>query len=183
MAKEKKGVRLEHISKIYQDPKTKKEFYAVQDTTLDIEPGTVEARGTRSGRTVSFRMKTPAAAATLALKADRTTLAADGADATVVDVQALDAEGDEAAASEDFVFFECEGPGKIIGVGNGNPLSHEDDVCADGRWKRRLFNGKCQCVLKAGNRPGELRLRVRLASTGAVSEVVVSIAEPTPGRP
>ena len=147
------------------------------------EPGTVEARGTRSGRTVSFRMKTPAAAATLALKADRTTLAADGADATVVDVQALDAEGDEAAASEDFVFFECEGPGKIIGVGNGNPLSHEDDVCADGRWKRRLFNGKCQCVLKAGNRPGELRLRVRLASTGAVSEVVVSIAEPTPGRP
>ncbi len=128
-------------------------------------------------------MKTPAAAATLALKADRTTLAADGADATVVDVQALDAEGDEAAASEDFVFFECEGPGKIIGVGNGNPLSHEDDVCADGRWKRRLFNGKCQCVLKAGNRPGELRLRVRLASTGAVSEVVVSIAEPTPGRP
>ena len=35
----KKGVRLEHISKIYTDPKTGKEFYAVQDTTLDIEPG------------------------------------------------------------------------------------------------------------------------------------------------
>ena len=136
-----------------------------------------------TGARYTARTQTPAAAATLALKADRTTLAADGADATVVDVQALDAEGDEAAASEDFVFFECEGPGKIIGVGNGNPLSHEDDVCADGRWKRRLFNGKCQCVLKAGNRPGELRLRVRLASTGAVSEVVVSIAEPTPGRP
>ena len=39
MAKEKKGVRLEHISKIYQDPKTKKNFYAVKDTSLDIEPG------------------------------------------------------------------------------------------------------------------------------------------------
>ena len=36
----KKGVRLEHISKIYNDLKTGKEFYAVQDTTLDIEPGT-----------------------------------------------------------------------------------------------------------------------------------------------
>ena len=43
MAKEKKGVRLEHISKIYQDPKTKKDFYAVHDTTLDIEPGTLPA--------------------------------------------------------------------------------------------------------------------------------------------
>ena len=38
MEKQKKGVRLEHISKIYNDPKTGKEFYAVQDTTLDIEP-------------------------------------------------------------------------------------------------------------------------------------------------
>ena len=29
MDKVKKGVRLEHISKIYQDPKTGKDFYAV----------------------------------------------------------------------------------------------------------------------------------------------------------
>ena len=33
MEKQKKGVRLEHISKIYNDPKTGKEFYAVQDHT------------------------------------------------------------------------------------------------------------------------------------------------------
>ena len=39
MAKEKKGVRLDHISKIYQDPKTSKDFYAVHDVSLDIEPG------------------------------------------------------------------------------------------------------------------------------------------------
>ncbi|MCD8221706.1 MAG: ABC transporter ATP-binding protein [Clostridiales bacterium] len=40
MDKKKKGVRLEHISKIYNDPKTGKEFYAVQNANLDIEPGT-----------------------------------------------------------------------------------------------------------------------------------------------
>lgn len=39
MSKEKKGVRLEHISKIYQDPKTGKDFYAVRDATIDIGPG------------------------------------------------------------------------------------------------------------------------------------------------
>ncbi len=39
MAKEKKGVRIEHVSKIYQDPKTKKDFYAVHDANIDIEPG------------------------------------------------------------------------------------------------------------------------------------------------
>ena len=39
MIKEKKGVRLEHISKIYKDPKTGKDFYAVKDVSLNIEPG------------------------------------------------------------------------------------------------------------------------------------------------
>ena len=39
MEKTKKGVRLEHISKIYQDPKTGKDFYAVKDNCLTIEPG------------------------------------------------------------------------------------------------------------------------------------------------
>lgn len=39
MDKIKKGVRLDHISKIYQDPKTGKDFYAVKDTSLTIEPG------------------------------------------------------------------------------------------------------------------------------------------------
>ena len=39
MAKDKKGVRLEHVSKIYNDPKTKQNFYAVHDANIDITPG------------------------------------------------------------------------------------------------------------------------------------------------
>ena len=38
MEKAKKGVRLDHISKIYKDPKTGKDFYAVHDTSLDRAP-------------------------------------------------------------------------------------------------------------------------------------------------
>jgi len=58
MAKEKKGVRLEHISKIYQDPKTKQDFYAVKDTTLDIAPGAfVTLLGPSGcGKTTTLRM-------------------------------------------------------------------------------------------------------------------------------
>ena len=37
--KEKKGVLLDHISKVYIDPKTNNSFYAVNDITLDIQPG------------------------------------------------------------------------------------------------------------------------------------------------
>ena len=39
MSKEKKEVKLEHISKIYINPKTKKEFYAVNDVSVDIKAG------------------------------------------------------------------------------------------------------------------------------------------------
>ncbi|MCR5725269.1 MAG: ABC transporter ATP-binding protein [Treponema sp.] len=58
MPVEKKGVRLDHISKIYQDPKTGKDFYAVEDTTLDIKPGTfVTLLGPSGcGKTTTLRM-------------------------------------------------------------------------------------------------------------------------------
>ena len=58
MEKMKKGVRLEHISKIYQDPKTGKDFYAVHDTSLTIEPGSfVTLLGPSGcGKTTTLRM-------------------------------------------------------------------------------------------------------------------------------
>ena len=54
----KKGVRLDHISKIYQDPKTGKDFYAVKDTSLTIEPGSfVTLLGPSGcGKTTTLRM-------------------------------------------------------------------------------------------------------------------------------
>lgn len=58
MGKQKKGVRLDHISKIYKDPKTGKDFYAVHDTTLEIEPGSfVTLLGPSGcGKTTTLRM-------------------------------------------------------------------------------------------------------------------------------
>ncbi len=58
MSKEKKGVRLDHISKIYQDPKTGKDFYAVKNTSLTIEPGSfVTLLGPSGcGKTTTLRM-------------------------------------------------------------------------------------------------------------------------------
>jgi len=58
MKKTSKGVRLDHITKIYQDPKTKKEFAAVDDITLDIKPGSfVTLLGPSGcGKTTTLRM-------------------------------------------------------------------------------------------------------------------------------
>ena len=58
LAKQPKGVRLDHISKIYNDPKTGKEFYAVHDVDLTIKPGTfVTLLGPSGcGKTTTLRM-------------------------------------------------------------------------------------------------------------------------------
>ncbi|MEY8259257.1 ABC transporter ATP-binding protein [Oscillospiraceae bacterium 50-60] len=56
--KGKKGVLLDKISKIYMDPKTKKEFYAVNNITLDVAPGNfVTLLGPSGcGKTTTLRM-------------------------------------------------------------------------------------------------------------------------------
>ena len=58
MSKVKKGVRLENISKIYQDSKTKKEFKAVDSINLTIAPGEfVTLLGPSGcGKTTTLRM-------------------------------------------------------------------------------------------------------------------------------
>lgn len=58
MGKQSKGVRLEDISKIYQDPKTGKDFYAVKGVSLDIKPGSfVTLLGPSGcGKTTTLRM-------------------------------------------------------------------------------------------------------------------------------
>ena len=58
MPNEKKGVRLEHISKIYKDHKTGQDFYAVHDVDLNIEPGSfVTLLGPSGcGKTTTLRM-------------------------------------------------------------------------------------------------------------------------------
>ena len=56
--KQPKGVKLDHISKIYKDPKTGKDFYAVHDVALDITPGSfVTLLGPSGcGKTTTLRM-------------------------------------------------------------------------------------------------------------------------------
>lgn len=58
MLKESKGIRLEHISKIYQDPKTGKDFKAVDNANLKIKPGSfVTLLGPSGcGKTTTLRM-------------------------------------------------------------------------------------------------------------------------------
>ncbi|HEY4336465.1 MAG TPA: hypothetical protein VGM89_11220, partial [Puia sp.] len=89
----------------------------------------------------------------------RTRLPADGAAATVLNVTVVDKNGKEVPDAVQKIRFSVEGDGAILGVGNGDPSSHEPDYCADGDWSRSLFGGRAQVIVRAGLTKGTILFR------------------------
>jgi beta-galactosidase len=77
--------------------------------------------------------------------------------------------------AENQVTFTVEGPGKIIGVGNGNPSSHEPDKGS----KRRVFNGLAQVIVQSQKQGGEIVLAAR-ADGLQTTTVTIHAAAVTP---
>ena len=100
-------------------------------------------------------LRTAAAPAALRLTPDRTQLAADGQDISFVTVEVLDARGVLNPNAAPLVRFALEGPGTIVGVGNGDPRSMESFQ----QPQRLAYRGRCLAVIKAGDRGGSVRLK------------------------
>lgn len=91
-------------------------------------PGTLSAKGFKNGKEIiKTQVETTGSTAAIELIADRTSIKADGEDVSVVTVRINDAKGLNVPVANDEISFTLEGPGKIIGVGNGDPASHEPD--------------------------------------------------------
>jgi len=123
--------------------------------TVKYAPGTLSAKGYRDGKEVAQdQVQTTGDPSSIALKADRTQIHADRQDVSVITVSALDAEGRAVPTAQNEITFTVSGPGKIIGVGNGDPSSHEPDKAS----KRRLFNGLAQVILQSNSEPGRIEV-------------------------
>ncbi|HEY0944966.1 MAG TPA: beta-galactosidase GalA [Opitutaceae bacterium] len=145
------------------------------------QAGVLRADGYRTGRvTATTRVETTGPAAALALVPDRATLRADGEDCAVVTVSALDPEGRTVPTAMDAVEFELSGPGKIIGVGNGDPSCHEPDKGT----RRSLFNGSAQVIVQTTKSAGPLVLTARAhGRKPAVLTLTAATATPRPAVP
>jgi len=123
---------------------------------VPFAPGRLEARGFRGGQQVLVDgRETTGPAARIVLRPDRPQLAADGEDLAVVAAAVVDAQGRTVPTASDAITFEVTGAGKLLGVGNGDPSSHESDVGPS----RRAFNGLCMAIVQTGEVDGALRVR------------------------
>jgi beta-galactosidase len=116
-------------------------------------PGAIEARGFKGGQlAMTAKRETTGPAAQLAISADRAEMAADGEDAVSISVEVRDAQGRYAPLADNAVAFEISGPGRVIGVGNGDPTSHESDKGSS----RKAFNGLCAAIVQSTKSAGEI---------------------------
>ncbi|MEP6940484.1 MAG: beta-galactosidase GalA [Rudaea sp.] len=129
--------------------------YGHVEWSVRYAPGVIEARGFRAGNLVlTQRRETAGPPARIAMRLDRAAIKADAQDLCVVRVAILDANGRIVPTADNEVTFSIAAPGRLIGVGNGNPASHESDK-AD---RRRAFNGLCMAIVQATRRVGSARL-------------------------
>jgi beta-galactosidase len=92
-------------------------------------------------------------------------------------VEALDAQGRPVPTANVPVEFEISGPGAIIGLGNGDPNSHEPEKGN----KRSLFNGLAQVIVQSAHDAGQIKLTA--TATGLASATAIMQAQPCAPRP
>ncbi len=118
-------------------------------------PGSIEARGYKNGRLVStVTRETAGAPSQILLSVDRSAISADGEDVCVISATIADAQGRMVPTANHLVAFTVSGPGVLIGVGNGDPRSHEPDKASS----RSAFNGLCAAIVQASKTPGEIAI-------------------------
>lgn len=146
---------------------------------VPYEPGTLEARGIKNGKTIITKIETTGEPYKIVLVPDRETINGDGEDISVITVSVTDEKGYEVPNTDNLITFDLKGDGKIIGLGNGNPSSHEPDKFLNGGWQRKLFNGKCQIIVQSGKSKSKIVLS---ASSSGLKEasVDINISDVTP---
>ena len=142
------------------------------------EPGALEAFGYRGGQCVATaQVQTTGQSAQIVLSSDRPTINADGEDVASVTVSVVDEKNRPVPTADNLIHFDVSGAGKLLGVGNGDPSSHESEIAPH----RSLFNGLALVLLQSTTRPGEIRLSARSDGLREASLTVTAAASPTRG--
>ena len=100
--------------------------------SVPYAPGSLTARGYKAGKLVTQQtVATTGNGSAVRLSVDRARLRTGGDDVAVVTVNVVDREGRVVPTAGNRIAFETSGPVRLIGMGNGDPGSHEADKPAE----------------------------------------------------
>jgi len=142
---------------------------------VPFEPGILEAVAYKKGKKITAKVETTGDPVEVVIMPYKTTMLADGKDATIINIHVIDKQGREVPDAGNLLQFSLSGDARFIGVGNGDPSSHEPDQYVSGTWQRKLFNGKCQLILQAGKRKDIIKVEVKSEGLRPASTTIFSI--------
>ncbi|WP_457447870.1 beta-galactosidase GalA [Roseateles sp. P5_E4] len=124
--------------------------YAHLQWSVPYAPGSLTARGYQAGKlVVTETVATTGDGSAVRLTADRARIRADGDDVAVVRVSVVDREGRVVPTANQRLSFEVSGPARLIGMGNGDPGSHEADKPAEFHRYAALGHWRLQGVARS----------------------------------
>lgn len=124
------------------------------------EPGEVKVIGylKKSDKPIAQQIiKTAGDPAKIEIKADRNQMKSNSQDLIYIECNVLDKDGNIVPTADNMINFEISGPARIIGVDNGDNLSHEPFQAN----YRKAFSGKCLAIIKSTNQPGEIIFKAK----------------------
>ena len=133
---------------------------------VPYEPGSLKAVGVRNDAIVStVELRTTGEGRAIRLSADRVAIGTGRHDVAHVKVEIVDGDGLVVPTAEDEIAFDLAGAGRIIGVDNGRPDSHES---YQGN-RRKAFSGLALVLLQSTGQPGSMTLTASAPSLASAS--------------
>ena len=133
--------------------------------SVTFASGTLEAKATKNGAVVATdTVQTAGAPAGVVLKVDRGSIAADGLDLAYVEADIVDSKGVLVPQADNEIDFSVTGPGTLVGVDNGNAISHESYKGAS----RAAFSGKALAIIQSTTSAGKVTIQAT-SGTGATA--------------
>ncbi len=140
-----------YLNGVFQGVRRKEDNVGHLMWRVAYTPGTLRAVARTAGLvTTSAVVRTTGKPTRVALAPDRTRIRANGEDLSFVTVTVRDQRGRAVPTAEPLIRFRVSGGARIVGVDNGDPISHTSFQAK----QVRLFNGKALVIVRAGRSPG-----------------------------
>ena len=139
--------------------------------SVPFATGTLQAKATKGGTVVATdTVQSAGTAASLAMKADRSSIAADGRDLAFVEVDVVDAQGIIVPQANNKVDFTISGPGALVGLDAGDSTNHDSYKGTS----HAAFSGKLMAIVQSTTTAGTITLKATSGSLTGGSAVITT---------
>lgn len=133
------------------------------------EPGILRASGYKNGKEVTDQIETADNPQRLLLTTEHNRILSDGKDVALIRIMAADFKGNLCPMTTNEVTFNITGPGKLIGIDNGDVSQH---FSYQGR-NLPLVNGQCIAVVCSDGNAGEIKVEAESPGlTGGLINII-----------